>query len=92
MVHVYKSGSYCKDIQCIRHIQLEKYQGGEYLKMKSEKCASCHAWLFLNWLGRHNWNITVSSKDESSKALAARLKGIDPSMVSDLSEEDILCL
>ncbi len=92
MIHSYKSGNYCKDIQCIRHVQLERYEGGEYLKIKNEKCGSCHAWLFLNWLGRHNWNITVSSPDVSSKALAARLKGIDPSRVSDLTEEDILSL
>jgi hypothetical protein len=92
MTSTYQSGSYCRDIQCLTHIPLEKYTGDEYLRRKGENCRECHAWLFLSWLNAREWRITHSPNGHDSKDLAARLKGIRPELAEDLTAEDILCL
>ncbi len=92
MLRHYRSGTYCHDIGCERHFQLEQFSGDEYLRRKSALCRDCRAWLFLVWLHDRRWSITLPPPEVPSKELAARIKGIDPSLVEDLTEDDILCL
>lgn len=88
----YQSGTFCKDVGCERHAPLEAYTGDEYLRRKADHCRECYAWMFLNWLKDRNWRIVMTAPEMSSKELVARIKGIDPVRVENLTEDEILCL
>jgi hypothetical protein len=88
----YKSGTFCIDIACPRHEELAALTDDAYLEKKKIFCRDCNAWQFLSWLGRHNYRIILAHAAMSPKELAARLKGIDPSLVEDLTIDDILTL
>ncbi|MDD5712463.1 MAG: hypothetical protein PHY31_06880 [Smithellaceae bacterium] len=88
----YESGIFCKDIKCERHGVLEGYTGAAYLKKKAVHCKECSAWQFFTWLKDRDYRIVLTVPEISSKELAARLKGIDPVKVKDLTEDEILCL
>ncbi len=88
----YQSGTFCIDIKCEQHKPLEAYSGEEYLRRKAVHCKDCYAWMFLSWLKERNWRILLTQDQMSSKELVARLKGIDPVKVEDLTEDEILSL
>ena len=88
----YESGTFCKDIKCERHTPLGAYQGEEYLAKKAVHCKECYAWMFFQWLKERNYRTILTVPEMSSKELAARLKGIDPVKVENLTEDEILSL
>jgi len=88
----YKSGTFCIDIACPRHKKLESLEGDAYLKRKKVHCKNCYAWNFLIWLNKHDYRIIMTIPEISAKELSARLKGIDPSRVEDLTIDEILTL
>jgi hypothetical protein len=88
----YQSGTFCRDIACPRHKALESYEGDVYLTEKAVHCKDCYAWMFLNWLKDRNWRIVLTAPEMSSKELVARIKGVDPVRVEDLTDDEILCL
>ena len=88
----YQSGTFCVDIGCAHHKALEPYSGEKYLEMKQELCRDCYAWMFFNWLHKHDYRIVKTMPEISARELAARLKGIDPVKVEDLTEDEILSL
>lgn len=92
MSHRYQSGAFCVDTGCERHKALEAYTGEEYLARKAEHCKDCSAWKFFIWLKDRNWRIVLAAPQMSSKELVARIKGMDPVRVEDLTEDEILCL
>ncbi len=92
MTKKYKSGTFCIDIQCPKHKDLESLQGNAYLEKKRTQCKECKAWKFFLWLDDHEYRIISTLKEISAKELAARLKGIDPVRVQDLTIDEILCL
>jgi len=88
----YKSGTFCKDINCPRHNELESLEGDAYLEKKRNFCSDCCAWQFLIWLDQHEYRILLTKSEISAKELSARLKGIDPLHVEDLTIDEILTL
>lgn len=92
MAEKYKSGTFCVDIQCPRHKDLESLEGESYLEKKRTHCQECTAWEFLLWLDDHGYKIVKTIDEMPAKELAARLKGIDPVRVQDLTIDEILCL
>ncbi len=92
MKRKYESGTFCRDIGCERHLDLEKLPGSDYIERKKVHCADCHAWRFLQWLGEKGWRIVLTAPEISARDLAARIKGIDPVLVRDLTEDEILSL
>jgi hypothetical protein len=88
----YKSGTFCIDISCPRHKVLETLEGEAYLKKKKVHCRECYAWQFLIWLDKHNYRVIMPLSEISAKELSARLKGIDPVNVEDLTIDEILTL
>jgi len=88
----YQSGTFCVDINCAHHKALEPYSGEKYIEMKQDLCRDCYAWMFFNWLQKQGYRIVKTIPEISSKELAARLKGIDPVKVEDLTEDEILSL
>lgn len=88
----YISGTFCIDIKCTHHKALEQYSGDEYFKQKALLCADCYAWKFFTWLRDHKYRIVQTLPEISARELAARIKGIDPVRVEDLTEDEILCL
>jgi len=92
MIKKYQSGTFCMDIKCEKHKPLEAFDGDEYMKQKAVHCRECYAWMFLGWLKDRNWRIVLTAPEMSSRELAARIKGIDPVRVNDLTEDEILCL
>jgi hypothetical protein len=88
----YKSGTFCIDIACPRHKDLESLEGEAYLEKKKVHCRECYAWQFLSWLDKHDYRIVLTQPEVSAKDLAAMLKGIDPVRVEDLTIDEILTL
>ena len=88
----YKSGAFCIDIECPRHKDLESLEGEAYLEKKRVHCKECYAWQFLIWLEKHEYRIVLTMPEISAKELSARLKGIDPVRVEDLTIDEILTL
>ena len=88
----YRSGMFCRDIQCTHHKALEGFSGDEYNSRKKEYCKDCNAWKFFMWLEENSWKIVMPMPAMSSKELAARIKGLDPVTAADLTEDEILCL
>jgi hypothetical protein len=88
----YKSGTFCIDIACPRHKELESLEGDAYLEKKKSFCRDCYAWKFLIWLDKHEYRIVMTLPEISAKELSARLKGIDPVRVEDLTIDEILTL
>jgi hypothetical protein len=88
----YASGTYCTDISCPRHKELESFTGDEYREKKSVFCKDCIAWQFFLWLDSHDYRIILTRPEISAKELSARLKGIDPVRVEDLTIDEILTL
>lgn len=88
----YTSGTFCIDIACPRHKELESLQGDAYLEKKRDLCRECYAWRFFIWLDRHDYKIIMTRPKISTKELSARLKGIDPNRVEDLTIDEILTL
>ncbi len=88
----YKPGTFCMDIQCPRHQELEALEGEAYLAKKRVHCKECLAWKFFLWLEEKDYRILSSLDEISAKELAARIKGIDPVTVEHLTEDEILCL
>ncbi|HEY9160722.1 MAG TPA: hypothetical protein VIS94_06520 [Desulfomonilia bacterium] len=92
MTKKYKSGTFCMDIQCPKHKELESLTGYAYREKKKIQCKDCNAWNFFLWLEKHDYRIISTLKEISAKELAARIKGIDPVRVQDLTIDEILCL
>lgn len=92
MAEKYQSGTFCIDIQCPRHKELEGLEGEDYFDKKRELCEDCAAWQFFVWLDDHGYRIIKTFDEIPAKDLAARLKGIDPVTVEDLTMDEILCL
>ncbi|MDD3719490.1 MAG: hypothetical protein PHP28_12605 [Actinomycetota bacterium] len=92
MTEKYKSGTFCVDIQCPRHKDLESLEGDAYLEKKREHCKDCTAWEFFIWLDKRGYRIIKVLDQISAKELAARIKGIDPVTVKDLTIDEIMCL
>ncbi len=92
MAEKYKSGTFCVDIDCPEHKELESLEGDVYLEKKRSHCKDCSAWQFFLWLDEHGYRIVKTLDEISAKELAARLKGIDPVRVEDLTIDEILCL
>lgn len=92
MTERYKPGTFCQDIHCPRHKDLESVEGDAYLERKKDHCQDCTAWKFFLWLERGGFRIIKTFDEIPAKELAARLKGIDPVKVEHLSIEEILCL
>jgi hypothetical protein len=92
MAREYKSGTFCKDIECPQHAALEGLEGNAYLEKKKVHCKDCYAWRFFMWLQDRKWRIVYTMPEISNKKLAAMIKGIDPVKVEDLTEDEILCL
>jgi hypothetical protein len=88
----YTSGTFCVDIKCPKHKDLEGLNGKAYIEKKQLHCKKCNAWLFFNWMKDNKWSIIHTWNEVSNKQLAAMIKGIDPVRVEDLTEEEILCL
>ena len=88
----YKSGTYCIDIACPRHKDLELLEGEAYLEKKKDHCRDCYAWRFLIWLEKHHYKVIMTQPEFSTKELSARLKGINPEHVEDLTIDEILTL
>jgi hypothetical protein len=93
----YKSGTFCIDIACPRHKDLESLEGEAYLEKKKVHCRECYAWQFLIWLDQHDYRVImtlpeISAQKISARELSARLKGIDPVRVEDLTIDEILTL
>ena len=88
----YKSGTFCIDINCPKHKDLEGLAGNAYMDKKKVHCKDCYAWIFINWAKDKQWRIVHTWPEVSNKQLAAMIKGIDPVRVEDLTEEEILCL
>lgn len=88
----YKSGTFCTDIRCPQHRELEGLEGNAYIERKKVHCKDCYAWQFFVWMKDHKWRIVQTMPEISSKQLAAMIKGIDPVRVEDLTEDEILCL
>jgi hypothetical protein len=88
----YKSGTFCIDIACPRHKELESLEGDAYLEKKKFHCRECFAWQFLIWLEQHDYRVIQTLPEISAKELSARLKGIDPVRVEDLTIDEILTL
>jgi hypothetical protein len=92
MAEKYKSGTFCVDIQCPKHKDLESLEGDAYLGNKRTHCKECTAWEFFLWLDKHGYRIVRTFDEISAKELAARIKGIDPVTVENLTIDEILCL
>ena len=92
MTEKYESGTFCVDIQCPKHRDLESLEGNAYQEKKRTHCKECNAWEFFLWLDKHGYSIVKTLKEISAKELAARLKGIDPVTVESLTVDEILCL
>jgi len=88
----YVSGTFCIDIKCPKHKELEKLKGKAYMTKKKKHCKDCYAWIFFNWVKDNKWRIVHTWPEVSNKQLAAMIKGIDPVRVEDLTEEEIMCL
>ncbi|MCU0577117.1 MAG: hypothetical protein MUD15_09875 [Desulfobacterota bacterium] len=88
----YKSGTFCIDIACPRHKDLESLSGDAYLEKKKVHCRECYAWQLLTWLEGHHYRIVHTYPQVSAKDLAAMIKGIDPVRVEDLTIDEILAL
>jgi hypothetical protein len=88
----YKSGTFCIDIACPHHKVLEPLDKDAYLAKKKVHCHDCYAWQFLIWLEKHNYRVILPLSEISAKELSARLKGIDPLQVEDLTIDEILTL
>lgn len=88
----YKSGTFCMDIKCERHKPLEPMEGEAYLAKKKEHCKDCYAWMFLRWLDDKGYRVIYTLPEISAKELAARIRGLDPVKVEDLSIDEILTL
>jgi len=88
----YASGTFCKSIQCEKHKSLENLPREEYLLRKSSLCGDCFAWKLFTWLGEKEYRILKTEPRLSARELAARIRGIDPMFVNDLTEDEILCL
>lgn len=88
----YRSGTYCTDIACPRHKELESFEAEAYLEKKKALCKDCLAWKFFLWLDKHDYRIILTRSEISAKELSARLKGIDPVRVEDLTIDEILTL
>ncbi len=88
----YKSGTFCIDIKCPRHKDLESLEGDAYLGKKKVHCKDCYAWLLLTWLEAHRYRIVQTYPQVSAKELAAMIKGVDPVRVEDLTIDEILAL
>ena len=92
MTEKYRPGTFCIDIQCPKHKELEPLKGEAYLEQKKKLCRDCLAWRFFQWLDEHDFRVIKTFDEIPAKELAARLKGIDPVKVEHLSIEEILCL
>jgi hypothetical protein len=92
MSREYKSGTYCIEVKCPKHKELEGLTGDAYLKKKKVHCKKCLAWQFFSWAKDNQWRIVHTWPEVSNKQLAAMIKGIDPVRVEDLTEEEIMCL
>jgi hypothetical protein len=92
MIKKYQSGTFCIDIECPKHNDLGPLGGNAYKEKKKIHCKDCTAWNFFLWLEKHDYRIISTLKEISAKELAARLKGIDPVRVQDLTVDEILCL
>lgn len=88
----YKSGTFCIDIACPHHKELETLEGAAYLEKKKLHCQDCYAWRFFAWLEEHHYRVVHTYAQVSAKELAAMLKGIDPVRVEDLTIDEILTL
>lgn len=88
----YVSGTFCTSIECERHKNLEGLKGKEYLEKKELLCIDCFAWKLFAWLGDKQYRIVKTESQMSALEMAARIKGIDPIHVKDLTEDEILCL
>ncbi len=88
----YRSGMFCIDIKCAHHGALEKLEGEEYLEAKKTLCTDCYAWKFFNWLHENKYRIVQTMPEMSNRELVARIRGIDPVRVEDLTEDEIICL
>ncbi len=92
MTERYEPGTFCTDINCSKHKELESLEGDAYLEQKKKHCEDCSAWKFFLWLGEKNFRVIKIFDEIPAKELAARLKGLDPVRVEHLSIEEILCL
>ena len=92
MKREYESGTFCRDIGCERHARLDGVGRDGYLDRKEQICGDCYAWRLFRWLGARGWRIVLTEPEISAHELAARIKGIDPVRVGDLTEDEILCL
>jgi len=92
MTEKYNSGTFCSDIQCPKHKDLELLAGDDYMDKKKTHCKECNAWEFFTWLGNYGYRIIKTIDGIPAKELAARLKGIDPMTVECLTIDEILCL
>lgn len=88
----YKSGTFCIDIACPRHKELESLEGEAYLGKKKILCKDCYAWRLFAWLDDHHYRIVQTLPQVSAKELAAMIKGVDPVRVEDLTIDQILAL
>lgn len=88
----YKSGTFCIDIKCPKHKDLDGLDGNAYVEKKEKHCKECYAWVFINWAKKNKFRIVHTWPQVSNKQLAAMIKGIDPVRVEDLTEEEIMCL
>lgn len=88
----YKSGTFCIDIACPLHKELESLEGDAYLEKKKSHCKDCYAWMLLSWLEAHRYRIIQTLPQVAAKDLAAMIKGIDPVRVEDLTIDEILAL
>ena len=88
----YVSGQFCIDVKCPNHEALEGFDGDDYLAKKAIHCKECFAWIFFNWMKEHNWKIVKTIPEMSAREIAARIKGIDPDRVEDITVEEIMCI
>ncbi len=88
----YTSGTFCVDIRCNRHADLEGLYGDAYLEKKIEHCKDCYAWRFLTWLNERGYRIVHTLPEISAREMAARIKGLDPVTVEDLTIDEIMTL
>ncbi|PKL39609.1 MAG: hypothetical protein CVV44_05150 [Spirochaetae bacterium HGW-Spirochaetae-1] len=88
----YQSGMFCIDINCAHHKALEGLKDNAYMDRKKELCGGCYAWKFFVWLQDHKYRMVQTLPEMPNRELVARIKGIDPVRVEDLTDDEILCL
>ena len=88
----YRSGTFCIDIACPHHKVLEPLDNEAYLARRRSTAEIVTHGSSIIWLEKHNYRVILPLSEISAKELSARLKGIDPLQVEDLTIDEILTL